>query len=74
MSSIDSLQNKVRLSILCIEHLKKIVEEVEKVNEQEIDKSFKEVYEALTHFKTEVGNLRVQVIYNYSHGKSCNNG
>ena len=69
MSRIDSPQNKVMLSNLCIEHLKKIVEEVEKVDEQEIDKSFIKVHGAITHFRTEVGNLRLQVIDNYLHGK-----
>ena len=46
-----------------------MVKEVEKVNEQEINESFKEVHASISHFKTEVENLRMQVIDNYPHGK-----
>ena len=54
---------------MCVEHLKEVVKEVEKVNEREINESFKEVHASISHFKTEVENLRMQVIDNYPHGK-----
>ena len=68
-TDIDSAQNRLKLTNLCIEQLKKIIEETEKVSEQEIYKSVWGVSEALTNFKSEVDKLRVQVIYNYSPGK-----
>jgi len=68
-TDIDSAQNRLKLTNLCIEQLKKIIEETEKVSEQEIYKSIWGVSEALTNFKSEVDKLRVQVIYNYSPGK-----
>ena len=69
MSNIDSLSNRVELTNLCIAEIKKIVAETEKINDQEIHTSLKNISEAVTHFKIEVGNLRVKILYNYSPGK-----
>lgn len=65
-TNIDTQENKVLLTNLCVEHLKKIVAETEKINDQPIHTSFKEVYAAITSFKIEIDKQRVKIIYNYT--------
>ena len=71
---IDTLLNKVLLSNLCIEQLKKVVAETEKINDQPIHTSFKEVYSSITAFKIELDHLRVKLLHDYPKEKDGKTG